>query len=66
VRARSEEWVSSKNWGGEENTFSLGGCTLSSNVYFKAEASKVAMHERKPFDEGLTGGKREAPLSYKS
>ncbi len=33
-----------------------------SNMYFKAKVSEVAVHKRKPFDEGFTGGEREGTI----
>ncbi len=46
--------------GGKEDAFGFGGVAISSNVYFKAKACKVAMHKGKAFDQG----KRRVKISH--
>ena len=44
VRAGSDGSISSKNLGGEENTFSFGWVAVLANVYFEAKAHKVTVY----------------------
>ena len=55
-------WIIAKLGGREEDTLRLGGCTISSNVYFKTKAGKVAVQDGKSFDQGITGRKGEGTI----
>ena len=55
-------WIIEKLGGREEDAFCLGGCTISSNLHFKTKVGKVAVHEGKSFDQGITGRKGEGTI----
>ena len=55
-------WIIEKLGGREEDALRLGGCIISSNVHFKTKAGKVAVHEGKSFDQGITGRKGEGTI----
>ena len=55
-------WIIKKLGGREEDTFSLGGCAISSDVYFKSKAGEVTMHKGKSFDQCVASREGEGTI----